>query len=163
VWDVPRAPTPAAYPLEVRGRNVKVGWTIDPVEAGVWQLEMGQRTVMLAGAGEMDAPGPVSLGTLRQVAVLPDGPRLAVNYPNPFNSQTMIAFVLGAGERARVSVFDMLGQRVCCLVDEDLAAGVHRVRWDGRDQAGADVASGVYLCVLRTEAGRQVRRMALIR
>ncbi len=96
--------------------------------------------------------------------VLPTGFELLPNYPNPFNPNTVIAFILPVADvRLRLEVFDMLGQRIAILADGPMAAGMHRVAWDGRDLRGRPVASGVYLSRLLTEDGVRVRSMLLLR
>jgi len=84
-------------------------------------------------------------------------------YPNPFNPRTEIAFVLGTPSNVRLDIFNVLGQRVVTLVDEQLAAGRHKVLWDGRDRDGRNAASGVYFS--RLQAGSEVvtRKLLLLR
>ncbi len=94
---------------------------------------------------------------------------LSVNYPNPFNASTRIAYRVGSpgsgGELAhvRLAVHNILGQLVRELVDEPQGAGSYSVWWDGRDERGMDVASGVYLCRLQVGDIRQTSKMLLIR
>ncbi len=94
---------------------------------------------------------------------------LSVNYPNPFNASTRIAYRVGSpgpgGELAhvRLAVHNILGQLVRELVDEPQGAGSYSVWWDGRDERGMDVASGVYLCRLQVEDIRQTSKMLLVR
>jgi hypothetical protein len=85
------------------------------------------------------------------------------NYPNPFNPQTTIRYVLPATEQVKIEVFNILGQRVKTLVDTRQTAGEHQVIWRGRNQAGMPVASGVYL--LRMQAGSfvQTHKMLLLK
>lgn len=66
-------------------------------------------------------------------------------WPNPFNPSTDIAFDLPAAAAIRVAVYDLRGQQIRTLLDEVRPAGRHVVRWDGRDEAGRALASGVYL------------------
>lgn len=77
---------------------------------------------------------------------------LLQNYPNPFNSATLIPYHLPAvsGQRSAVSlkIYNLLGQEVKTLVDKKQASGYYSVRWDGKDDGGKPVASGVYLCRL---------------
>jgi hypothetical protein len=75
----------------------------------------------------------------------PRGFDLGQNYPNPFNPSTMIEFTLPVAAHAKVAVFNVLGQRVKTLIDGDLPVGRHTVVWDGTDERGSSVASGVYL------------------
>jgi hypothetical protein len=77
--------------------------------------------------------------------MLPTDIVLAQNYPNPFNPSTQIHF--GLPEQAHVSlgIYDILGRKVAELVDGPCQAGFHSVTWDGKNQIGTPVASGVYL------------------
>jgi hypothetical protein len=93
-------------------------------------------------------------------------PRVAVlyqNYPNPFNPSTSIEFSLPARERVSLKVFDVSGRLVRTLVDGPLSDGIHRYTWDGHNERGASVASGVYFYVLRSESIRQSRKAVLLR
>ena len=94
---------------------------------------------------------------------LPDSPQLAQNAPNPFNSQTILAYFLHAPGPARVEVFALSGQRVAVLHQGQQQAGYHRLRWDGRDDAGRSVASGMYLYRLVTDEGVLTRKLILLR
>jgi len=103
----------------------------------------------------------------RPVAVL-EAPKasafvLEQNFPNPFNPSTVIRFSLPGAGPVSLSIYDVNGRIVRTLVDETLRAGQHEVTWDGRDAAGHEVASGVYLVRLMTPAGTVVRRATLVR
>lgn len=76
------------------------------------------------------------------------------NTPNPFNPSTTISFTLPAPSRATLAVYSLTGQKVRTLVSERMTAGSHSVVWDGRDERGVPVSSGVYLS--RLEAGKAV-------
>jgi len=80
--------------------------------------------------------------------VMPVTMSLEGNYPNPFNSQTIIRFTLPELSRVRLTVVDMIGRQVRTLVADRLLSGRQQVRWDGRDDYRQQVASGVYLCRL---------------
>ena len=98
------------------------------------------------------------------VAGLPLTSTLEQNYPNPFNSGTVIRFALPIREEVDLAVFNLAGQRVAALVDGQREAGTYAVRWDGRDESGRALASGVYLYRLRV--GRQqveTRKLVLVR
>ncbi len=95
--------------------------------------------------------------------VLPWATALAANYPNPFNPQTTVAFALADPAPIRLDVYDLLGQLVRHLATGPWPAGSHSVVWDGCDDAGAPVATGVYLCQLQLDGRRYTRKMALIR
>lgn len=85
------------------------------------------------------------------------------NWPNPFNPQTTVGFVLAEAGPVRVGVHDARGRLVRVLIEEHLPAGNHHVLWDGRDGDGRDVASGVYLARLLTTGGERVHKMTLAR
>lgn len=86
------------------------------------------------------------------------------NAPNPFNPRTMISFVIAgsSGGNARVSllVFDVQGRLVRTLIDDSLSAGPHATVWDGRNDNGAALASGIY-CV-RLTAGSHTAKKQLV-
>ena len=95
---------------------------------------------------------------------LPDSPQLAQNAPNPFNSQTVFAYFLPAPGPAHLEVFTLTGQRVAVLHQGlQQQVGYHRLRWNGHDDAGRPVASGIYLYRLVTTEGVLTRKLTLLR
>ena len=104
------------------------------------------------------APDPA-----RALTELPDSDQLAQNAPNPFNSQTGLSYFLHAPGPTRVEVFALSGQRVSVLHQGPQQAGYHRLRWNGRDDAGRPVASGMYLYRLVTADGVLTRKLILLR
>jgi glucose/arabinose dehydrogenase len=97
----------------------------------------------------------------------PESFELAQNYPNPFNSRTLIPFRLATAGEVELAVYDMTGQRVASLIESRMLAGAHTASWNGMDDRGRPVASGVYVYRLRATAGAvpQVvtRKLLLIR
>jgi hypothetical protein len=84
------------------------------------------------------------------------------NYPNPFNVETEIRYEIPQEEHVTVEVFNLLGQRVRTLVEEDQEAGWYVVLWDGRDDVGQGVASGLYFCRLQAgDLGRIIKMVLL--
>ena len=98
-----------------------------------------------------------------KLVALPDRTQLAQNAPNPFNSQTILSYFLHAPGPARIEVFALSGQRVAVLQQGPQQAGYHRLRWDGRDDAGRPVASGAYLYRLMTDETVLTRKLILLR
>jgi cyclomaltodextrinase / maltogenic alpha-amylase / neopullulanase len=94
---------------------------------------------------------------------MPDRFSLGQNYPNPFNPTTEIRFSLGKSSVVKLAVYNVLGQRVTTLVNEQMAAGSHTVTFGGKDQFGRELASGVYF--YRIEAGdfTQSRKMVMLK
>lgn len=97
------------------------------------------------------------------VPAVPLATGLGRNHPNPFNPETSIAFGLAAAGPVQVLVFDVSGRRVATLVDARLPAGPHTARWEGRDDRGRPVNSGVYFVQLRSPEGVQTRKMMLVK
>jgi hypothetical protein len=88
---------------------------------------------------------------------------LSPNYPNPFNPSTRFSFRLAAASTVSAGVWNLAGQRVISLANRTYSAGEHTITWDGTDEKGLPVPSGVYIC--RLEAGEKVmtRKMVLER
>jgi hypothetical protein len=95
--------------------------------------------------------------------VVPRSLELTGNYPNPFNPMTVISFALPAGQDVQLAVFDVRGQRVRTLVDEALPAGFHEVTWQGRDDGGRTVSSGIYFYRLIAGGESRVAKMTLLK
>jgi len=89
------------------------------------------------------------------LSAIPQEVMLSPNYPNPFNPSTHIQYGLPKAERVRLSIFDVLGQKIVTLVDEQKLAGFHSVEWDGFTGDRLRVSSGVYFYKL--EVGRVVK------
>ncbi len=98
-----------------------------------------------------------------KLIALPDHPQLAQNAPNPFNSQTVLAYFLPVAGPVRLEVFSLTGQRVAVLRHGLQQAGFHQHRWSGRDDAGRSVASGLYLYRLVTDEVVLTRKLMLLR
>jgi hypothetical protein len=117
------------------------------------------------GAGELALELAVAPA---QTAILGGGLPLAAmalgqNYPNPFNPETNIRFELSEASDVMLAVYDLAGQVVRTLVgDQYLAAGVHKVVWDGRNTRGEQVGSGVYFYQLRAGSFTAIKKMTLL-
>ncbi len=88
---------------------------------------------------------------------------LAPNVPNPFNSETQIAYRLSNSGPVQLVVYNVLGQPVRTLVDEFQAAGSYQVQWDARDQQGVSLSSGIYITRLSYPEGVQTRRLLYLK
>ena len=98
-------------------------------------------------------------------ADLPAAFSLHANYPNPFNPSTTITYDLPQHTDVELSVYDVAGRLVRTLLhQQEQAAGTYALTWDGRNDAGQTVASGMYLYRISTSAGfNETRRMVLIK
>jgi subtilisin family serine protease len=94
----------------------------------------------------------------REIAI-PLTNELRQNYPNPFNPHTQISFHLAAAGEVELLVFNLLGQKVRTLISGKHVAGVHMVEWDGRDDFGKLLSSGVYLYQIKSASFSQTRKM----
>ncbi len=90
-------------------------------------------------------------------------PFLLSSHPNPFNAQTTISYDLPRQGSVRVRIYDGLGRELFTLIDEVQDAGQHTVQWDGRDDHGAAVASGVYLYRVDALGRGESRSMVLVK
>ncbi|MFQ5709596.1 MAG: FlgD immunoglobulin-like domain containing protein, partial [bacterium] len=88
---------------------------------------------------------------------------LRQNYPNPFNPSTTIHFELPRQADVQLVVYNLIGQQIAVLVNEERAAGVYTVQWHGQDDAGRAVSSGIYLVALKTGSQLKIRRMTLLK
>jgi hypothetical protein len=94
---------------------------------------------------------------------LPEHYALAPNRPNPFNPATTIAYDLPRAGESRLVIYDVNGAQVRQLVDKHEPAGRYAVTWDGRDDSGAPVASGVYFYRFTSGTFMQTRKMVLLK
>jgi hypothetical protein len=96
-------------------------------------------------------------------STLPNDYALEQNYPNPFNPSTEIHFSLPRNSHVTLVVYNVLGQQVKTLVDQTLTAGSYNTSWDGTNQAGSQVASGVYLYRVEANQFAQTKKMVLLK
>ncbi len=88
---------------------------------------------------------------------------LAQNFPNPFNPSTTIQYKVAKEARVKLEIFNLLGQRIRTLIDERQLPGVYRVRWNGLDDQGRPVSTGVYVYRLQTGDRTFVKKMTLLK
>jgi hypothetical protein len=125
--------------------------TMSPYGGFVARLPGDPATVLLP---PIDDVGP---GNADRTSILLDA-----IHPNPFATATQITFTLPIAAVPSLSIFDAAGRRVRVLVDAARCAGIHRVTWDGTDEAGITVPGGVYFCRLRVgeqSVARRVQRL----
>jgi hypothetical protein len=125
-----------------------------------------------------DKAGNVALDSIRLFVVttyverekntLPNTFALSQNYPNPFNPTTTIQFDVPMSSGISIIIYNILGQQVKELVHDHFEAGRYSMIWDGRNQSGVSVSSGVYFAKMQASDGRQssfvkVKKMVLVR
>ena len=94
---------------------------------------------------------------------IPENFSLSQNYPNPFNPTTKIDFTLPRSADVSIIIYNLMGQQVNVLMNSNLDYGYHTVTWNGLDQFGRPVSSGVYFSELRTRTFRQTKKMLLLK
>ena len=125
---------------------------------------------MMAGSGgSFSWGGPYNFTLVNPLVVGPDGSRLpdrfalSQNYPNPFNPATEIRFDLPTRSHVTLSVYNLLGQRVRALLDEERGAGTWTVTWNGTDENGRAVSSGMYFFKMDAGSFTATRKMILLK
>ncbi|MBI2501696.1 MAG: T9SS type A sorting domain-containing protein [Candidatus Latescibacteria bacterium] len=154
-------------PLDSHLREAFYGWF--PLDDPIESLEF---TGKLEGTFYLDdirlvtaePPPPVPTAVLEDRTVaLPQSFSLAQNFPNPFNSSTVIRFELPQSGEVELAVYNLAGQKVATLLEGRREAGAYTLRWDGKDDSGKELASGVYLYRLRAGEQVETRKLALLR
>ena len=145
------------------GRILAGGKTPTPERSGGWLFHCHLLEHSAAGMMSFFQIVDVSTAVGEVADSVPGDIQLDENFPNPFNPQTQIAFRLPAKSDAVIAIYNGLGQEVRRLVEGKFDAGSHRARWDGRDDRGEDMASGVYFYRLRAGSYTEVKKMSLVR
>ena len=109
-----------------------------------------------------DGLGGTVYGTAR-VRVAHDAAALTSVHPNPFNPQTTLEYYVSADDRVSMAIYDARGALVRLLVDQTMPAGEYRVKWDGVDEAGRPVSSGIYFVKLSAGSHVSTRKLVLLK
>jgi hypothetical protein len=102
-------------------------------------------------------------GVEDEFGTIPKSYSLNQNYPNPFNPETVIEYNLAASGHVTLTVFNVLGQKVVDVVNAYESAGNKQAVWNGRDDTGREVQSGVYFYRLTTDNFSMTRKMMLLK
>ena len=94
---------------------------------------------------------------------LPSRFTLHQNYPNPFNPNTVIEFELNKGSIVDITVFDLLGNSIKKIVNSYYNTGTSSVSWNGTNEEGHQVGSGLYFYILTVDKNQQVKKMLFLR
>jgi hypothetical protein len=127
------------------------------IRAGILPPEKGQALIDAANRILAQLSGGVAKRT-----IVPDNFVLSPSYPNPANPDAQLAYQLPEAGPVSLTVYNILGQPVRALVQGYQEAGYYQVRWNGRDDYGRPVSSGVYLYRLESGAFAQTRRLLLL-
>jgi flagellar hook assembly protein FlgD len=94
---------------------------------------------------------------------LPQATCLKGNSPNPFNPETRIEFELAKDSPVTLDVYNIKGQHICSLINENLPAARHEAIWNGKNNMGQEVSSGVYFYVLRADGLTLSHKMLMLK
>jgi hypothetical protein len=136
-----------------------VGSTIGSV-TGIFNYSYGSYKIQIR---DIDDITDVQLEIEKDFLSQPFTFALYSNYPNPFNPETWLQFEVGAKTEVKLIIYDLLGRRVRSLVQRPYNPGRHIVNWDGRNDFGSLVSTGVYIYRFRAGDFLDHKKMILIR
>jgi len=94
---------------------------------------------------------------------LPEDYALFQNYPNPFNSETQIYFQIPRFSRVRITVYNLMGNEIRVIMNGNKSPGSYRVNWDGKDNQGLVMPSGIYIFELKADGFSQSKKMIVMK
>ena len=103
------------------------------------------------------------VGKNKELSLIPRDLVLEQNYPNPFNPSTVVQYGLPASERVRITIISLLEQEIAELANTVQTPGSYRVVWNGKDQQGKDMPSGIYMIRLQAGSTQHVKKAMLVR
>ncbi len=147
---------------------VTVSWTI--ADGSVYELSdaVGRQVKVMQGSGSATFNSAKLIVKTTSLEGLPREYALFQNYPNPFNPSTNVKFALPVESKVNIEIFNILGQRMRTLLSDNLTAGYHIVEWNGKNDAGSQLSTGVYLLKISATStqGRQfsdVQKLMLVK
>jgi len=168
---------PVEFPVRIQSDAypITVTWKINGGTAS-YELTDGVggkafRSREMAGTGSLRITNSdVSRISVRLVGdgTLPTEYALSQNYPNPFNPTTSIKYALPLDSRVTVQIYNILGQRVRTLINDNIPAGYHMAEWDGTGNSGQQLASGTYFLQLSAtgtngKTFNEIRKLMLLK
>jgi len=104
-----------------------------------------------------------TLTSINEKSQIPKSFHIFQNYPNPFNSTTNIKFVLHEQVEIILKVFNLLGQEIRTLVNDTLSCGIHSIHWDGKNDSGEGISSGIYIYRIQVYDKIESKKMLFLR
>ena len=153
--------------IQIQSANhLSISWNVTQ-EAGdhmQWVLTSTRgEDIELSGSGSIELAGNISGFTLNKVAEIPEQFMLAQNFPNPFNPVTSIEYALPEESFVKISIYNVMGQKVTDLVSDVMPGGYHSVVWNSTNLRGEQVSSGIYLYTIEAEGFTSVKKMVLMK
>jgi hypothetical protein len=103
------------------------------------------------------------LGGIEKDNEIPREMELEQNYPNPFNPKTTVKYAMARDTKVTIQIYNLLGQRIRTLIDSDQTAGYKSIDWDGANNDGIAVCSGVYFYQMKAEDFVSTKKMLLLK
>ena len=138
----------------------------------IWDLEnnieINAENIEFSGSDRFNSEAPylwinnITVNSARK-EIVPEKYDLFGNYPNPFNPTTTIFFRLSERSKVVLEIFNIKGQKIRTLLNEDRSKGEHRIIWDGKDNNGKKVVSGIYSYRIKSKNINVTRKMVLIK
>jgi len=165
---------PLSYNIYVDTLPVMTSWEAPPFTLTESHLSVGRHEVWVRSVYDnlgdlLSSPSNVVVINYVQSdadgdeVVIPQTTKLTGNYPNPFNPTTTIAFDLARTGHVTLDIYNIKGQKVRSLANNVMEAGQHTVVWNGADDAGHSVSSGVYFYRMTTVGHSQMKKMLLLK
>ncbi len=111
----------------------------------------------------ISSPINITITDVAQENLIPKNYALLQNYPNPFNPTTIISYDLPKSSAVKLVVFDILGREVATLVNDFQSAGSHKAEWNGKNDNGIDLTSGIYFYSLEAGSFKSVKKMIYLK
>jgi hypothetical protein len=165
--------SPVMVFAKANGRNVQVDCAVMGLDASaisrpgellVLRFAGNPRVHLAASVGRTSANSPANIvpkagaGDYQPVQY-----SLSQNYPNPFNPSTTIEYEVPTAGQVKIEIFNLLGEKVATIVDEQREPGFYTVQWNGHDHNGHLLGSGVYLYRLKSASFTNVKKMVLLK
>jgi hypothetical protein len=147
----PKTITSYLYPPYDLSESIKIGFYVEMLTGQTTYNLWITNITITTGTSEYDVTVPTP-----QIATLS-------NFPNPFNPETTISFSIPKEGIVEIDVYNVRGQRVTTLTNEFYTAGTHNITWNGRNQEGQSMGSGIYFYRLTTDGHTVTRRMMLLK
>jgi hypothetical protein len=149
------------YEITIPAGNYRLAYLPDLAHADLDSLVLSSEVV--SGDRVIDVVLPSSVIAVEDELPRPEGLELRPAQPNPFNPTTSISFDLGRPGRVRLSVHELDGRLVAVLENREFPAGNHAVRWNGTDDRGRVMSSGVYLVAVTAQGATRSQKVTLLK
>ena len=149
----------AVQPIEMRGITYPVKVKVENIDIRLQDVTGKEINANVKAGEEITITNPSIDKIMVSGNLIPDKYALEQNYPNPFNPSTTIEFSLPENvKNVRISIYNILGQKVAELVNGSMLAGKYQYQWNAKD-----LASGMYIYELRTEKFVSIKKMMLLK